>query len=333
MPTGKATKASDKAQVFRKFVTAAQKLYGKSVPKLDLPVLETFLFAVCLEDNSWEAAEQGYKKMLASYFDLNEIRVSSVTELEQTLAPLRDADWKGLRIRSILRYVFESSYSFDWEKFRRLTQEVALKSLKKVNDLSPFVRDFTLQHLLGSHLVCIDASMLRTAKWLGLVPPDLDQTAAGEYLKAGLKKSEVAEFCHVLRSLATDPKFYDRFFEPLPPEVDLGSVTDRLAEVQQPPRRKPPKPPEKPAKAPETSAKSAPKKVAPKAAPPAKAPPAPARKDPSKPVRITAKAPPAKAGKPAPPIEKKPSGKTAKPAAAQKPGNKKPATKKPGKGR
>ncbi|MEJ7592372.1 MAG: hypothetical protein WKF77_12545 [Planctomycetaceae bacterium] len=78
MGTTKATKAADKSQVCRKFVTALHKLYGKSVPKIELPVIETMLFAACLEDNPWAPAEAGLKKLIATFFDLNEIRVSSV---------------------------------------------------------------------------------------------------------------------------------------------------------------------------------------------------------------------------------------------------------------
>lgn len=43
MGTTKTTKAADKSQVCRKFVTAAHKLYGKSVPKIELSVIETML--------------------------------------------------------------------------------------------------------------------------------------------------------------------------------------------------------------------------------------------------------------------------------------------------
>ena len=179
MPTGKVTKASDKAQICKKLVSGLQKLYGKSLPRLDMPVLETFIFAICLEDNGWEAADTAFKKLIASYFDLNEIRVTSVLELEEVLHPLRDADWKGLRIRSILRHVFESTYTLEFEKYRRLTQEVAVKTLKKIPDISPFVRDFSLQHILGSHIVCLDASMLKACQWLGVVPVDMDATSAG----------------------------------------------------------------------------------------------------------------------------------------------------------
>ena len=159
MGTTKATKAADKSQVCRKLVNSLHKLYGKSVPKIELPVVETMLFAACLEDNPWTTAEVGLKHLLASFFDLNEIRVSSVNELELVLGPLNRADWKGLRIRSILRHIFETTYSYDFEKLRRQTLEQAVKTLKKIPDVTPFIRDFVLHEILGSHIVFLDEYM------------------------------------------------------------------------------------------------------------------------------------------------------------------------------
>jgi hypothetical protein len=242
MGTAKATKAADKSQVCRKLVSALQKLYGKSVPKIDLPVLETMLFAACLEDNPWAMAEAGLKKLLASCFDLNEVRVSSVNELEQTLIPLRDSDWKGMRIRSILRHVFETTYTYDFEKLRRQTLEQALKTLKKFHDVTPFIRDFVLHEILGSHIVVLDKSMLNAARWLGLVPAHDNLHDACEFLKGGVKKSEVSEFCFLLRSLATDPKYIPRFADPPDHELSMNDVMDRFVELQSPPKKKAAKP-------------------------------------------------------------------------------------------
>lgn len=327
MGTAKATKAADKSQICRKFVLALQKLYGKSIPKIEMPVLETMLFGVCLEDNPWAQAEASLKKLMTSYFDVNEIRVSSISELEQTLAPLKDADWKGLRIRAILRYVFESTYSYDFEKLRRQTLEQALKTLKKIQEMSPFVRDFILHEILGSHVVCLDNSMLNAARWLGLVPLKSDQHDASEFLKGGLKKAEVSEFCHLLRCLATDPKFIPRFADMPDHELGMDEVPERLVELQNPPKKKPPRPvpppeppkpekatakkpavPEKPAtkpaaaKTPETKPVA---KPAPKSTPPAK--PA-ASKTPAKAPAKPAPAP-AKKSPPAKPVTKKPGKK------------------------
>lgn len=331
MGTAKATKAADKSQICRKFVLALQKLYGKSVPKIEMPVLETMLFGVCLEDNPWVQAEASLKKLMTSYFDVNEIRVSSISELEQTLAPLKDADWKGLRIRAILRYVFESTYSYDFEKLRRQTLEQALKTLKKIQEMSPFVRDFILHEILGSHVVCLDNSMLTAARWLGLVPLKSDLHDASEFLKGGLKKAEVTEFCHLLRCLATDPKFIPRFADMPDHEPGMDEVPERLVELQNPPKKKPPRPvppPEHPkaaAKKPVVPEKPAAKPTA------APAKPAAAKAPETKPAAKPAPKPAPPAAKPA--ASKAPAKASAKPAPA--PAKKlppaKPVTKKPGK--
>lgn len=241
MPPASATKASDKITACKKLTTLLQKDYGKTVPKLKLPVLETILFAVCLEDSPWKDAEASYEKLLKSYFDLNEIRVSSVTELERTLSDLKDADWKGLRIRSILRFVFESTYGFEFEKLARLTLESAQKRLKKVEHLSPFVTAFTLQQVLGSHVVILDNLGLKTAIHLGLVPPGSSIPEAAEFLKAGVKKSDCFAFSCLLHSLATDPKLLERIEdEPeLEDEFNILNVAERLTALRSP--RKTPK--------------------------------------------------------------------------------------------
>ncbi|MEZ6132296.1 MAG: hypothetical protein R3C59_26845 [Planctomycetaceae bacterium] len=252
MPSAAATKASDKTQACKKLTTLLQKDYGKSVPRLKLPVLETMLFAVCLEDNPWDRAESGYQKLLSSYFDLNEVRVSSVSELERTLSDLNNAEWKGLRIRSILRFVFESTYSFDFEKLSKLTLESAQKRLKKIDYLSPFVTNFTLQQVLGSYVVCLDDYSLRAAMHLGIVPPDSNVEDAGEFLKAGIRKSDTFAFSYLLRCLATDPKFTARLAEPVDADVefDVLNVAQRLTDLKSP-KKKATKP-----KATKTTAKS-----------------------------------------------------------------------------
>ncbi|MEZ6122953.1 MAG: hypothetical protein R3C49_07230 [Planctomycetaceae bacterium] len=313
MPTASATKASDKAAACKKLTTLLQKDYGKSVPKLKLPVLETMLFSVCLEDNPWDKAEAAYQRLLKSFFDMNEIRVSSVTEIERILNDLRFADWKGGRIRSILRFVFESTYSFDFEKLSKLTLESAQKRLKKIDYLSPFITNFTLQQVLGVHVVCLDDSSHRAAIHLGLVPGDMNIEDAGEFIKGGLKKADTFGFCHLLRCFSTDPQFIDRLKDPYEEEgeFDVTRVADRLAVL----------------KAPKKKSKPAPKKADPPAEKPAPAKKAAAKATEAKPADTKpAETKPASAKAAAKPAAAKPTAK----AASTKPvtPDKKPAAKK-----
>jgi endonuclease III len=231
-------KASEKAQACKKFVGSLHKLYGKPVAAIDMPVLETMLFAACLEDNTWEAAEAGYQKLHTQFFDLNDVRVGSVVELEQALQPLRFADWKGLRIKSILRHVFESTYAFEFEKLRRLNADSAIRALKKINDITPFIRDFTLYHALGNHVVYLDSSMHAAAIWLGLAPASSSIDAAADGLKSAVRKPDVMDFCLAFRCLATDPKHIERLAERPDEELTILDVANRLVELQSPPKRK-----------------------------------------------------------------------------------------------
>jgi endonuclease-3 len=221
------------------------KEYGKQVPQFSMPVLETMLFAACLENNSWDATEQGYDRLNKMYYDLNEIRVSSVAEIEETLNSPQ-GDWSGLRIRSILRFVFETTYTYDYDKLKRLTQESGQKRLKKIDNMSPFIRNFTIQHCLGGYLVSLDEVSTRAAIHLGIVPPGSNEEQAGEFLKQGLKKADTSAFMHALRCLATDPRFIERLSEPPDDdeEFDVGLVEERFEALKKPRKKKKKLPPE-----------------------------------------------------------------------------------------
>src|SRR5262245_48067640 len=53
-----------------------------------LPVLEQFIFGLCRENATLEQARQGYSNLKTQFYDWNEIRVSSIREIEEALAGL-----------------------------------------------------------------------------------------------------------------------------------------------------------------------------------------------------------------------------------------------------
>src|SRR5688572_30774008 len=99
-------KSADRHTVIKKLLPLIKKHYKVTVPKLDRPIMETMLYAVCLEDASVEEADHVYARMFQLYPDLNEARVSSITELEPIFDGLPDRDWRAFRARSVLQYVF-----------------------------------------------------------------------------------------------------------------------------------------------------------------------------------------------------------------------------------
>ncbi|MEY3458042.1 MAG: hypothetical protein RL215_1199 [Planctomycetota bacterium] len=325
MATTKSAKAADTAQICRELLAALDKFYGKSHSELPAAVLDGMLLSVCLEDSSWEAARAAYDHLLASYFDLNEIRVSSTAELSRTLRSLPEADWKGLRIRAILRHVFESSYSFDFEKLRRQTPELTLKTLRKITELSPFVREFALQEILGSHTVALDGTMLRAAQSLGLVPVSMQLPEAMEFLKGVVRKSDASSFSRQLRRFATDSRF-TAAFSVASGDGGAAGVMLRFEEITTGKVRKPakkadssPVPAPAPAPAPAKAQKhstSAPAAAQGKSNP---KPAVPAKVEASKKPAAPAKAPAKAVAKVAAKAAAKPASKTAAPAKSPSP--------------
>jgi endonuclease-3 len=236
-------KASDRLAVAHKVLGVLRKKYGQALPRQALPVLETVLFAACLENVSQGQAEAVYARLLASFHDLNEIRVSSISEIEQVLCDLPQPEWRALRIREALQFTFENYYSFDLDQLKRKTLDVAEKQLGQIRYLSPFIRAYTLQHCLGAHVVPVDELSCTVLAWLGLVPGDASSEAAGEEMKGALRKNESAQFCHLIRAVASDRKYAGTFaFSGRAAEGgagDLPTAAKRLLEHLARPPKKP----------------------------------------------------------------------------------------------
>ncbi len=239
-PTTKKMKTSDRQSVVRKVTAVLKKKYGRVLPKDNRPVLESLLYAICLENSSHEAAEAALEKLLGSFHDLNEIRVSSITEIEAILEDLPTPEWKALRIREALQFTFEKYYSFDLEVLKRKTMDVAEKQLSKIAYLTPFVQAYVVQNCLGSHAVPVDDASREVLQWMGLVAQDADNIAASEEMKSILRKPDAQLFGALLRAVATDRKYAGTFTADSAEtngEIDPGTAAERLKQhLARPPR-------------------------------------------------------------------------------------------------
>jgi endonuclease-3 len=225
-------KTVDKLTLGKKLVSVLKKRYQQPVPKHERPVLETLLYAVCLEDASAAQADVAYERLWSAFHDLNELRVSSITELvTHVFSDMPDPDWRAHRVRNILQYVFEKHFEFAFEGLRRKTLELATKQLFKIRDLSPFVRNFALQNALETHVVPVDRLMTNASIWLGFVAAGESPEQAAETLKSTVRKVDVPVFSHYLRCLAVDPRL-TRYFVPGKPAAaavhDPQTMIERL---------------------------------------------------------------------------------------------------------
>jgi endonuclease-3 len=228
MAASKTLKSTDRQSILKDLTVELKKLYKGEPPKNSRNVMETLLLGICLEDCPYEIAESALQTLLDSFLDLNEIRVSSITELERALGKIPGgSDWKALRIRETLQDVFEKQYSFDLEALKRKTLEAASRELEAIPVLTAFARTFALQCCLGAHLAPIDQSTYKAIRWLGLTAPNATLEATADEIRAATKKSDAPLLCYLLKNLALDSRFKKAFERP-PGDVDPHEAVKRL---------------------------------------------------------------------------------------------------------
>jgi endonuclease-3 len=191
--------------VIRQLQRVLRKKYAGIKPKAELPVLESMLYSVCLENAFPTPAEQAYQRIFTSFHDLNEVRVSSIVELEQLFAGMDQPEWRGLRLKNVLQHVFETNYAFEFEGLRRKTLEQAVKQLGKIKGLSWFVKAWSYHEALGSHVLPVDDRMHAALIWLRLADRESTAEQASEGLRGFIRKPDAPQFCHLLHCFANDP--------------------------------------------------------------------------------------------------------------------------------
>jgi len=219
------SKPLDKQELCRKVTNLLKKAYHSSPGKHDQPVLETLLFAACFEETDADSAQATLKRLHELYPDLNEARVSSIGELQHVFPTDEYAPWRALRVKNLLQYSFDLNYAFELEALRRKTAELAGKQLAKIPGVSWFIRGWSLQHSLGSHVLPLDTRMHGVLVWMGFAEPNADPEQTSESLRPYIRKADAPLFCHLLKCLSLDPK-RSRVFPPAGKESDCSASPD-----------------------------------------------------------------------------------------------------------
>lgn len=160
----------------QQLLTLAQKALEKRFPAGPepdpRPPLEELLYAVVREGATPAAADTTFRKLKGSFFDWNEVRVSTVPEVADALRGVPDHGAKARRVIDILQYVFEMYYSFDLTDLDKKGLKQAAKQLARVTGATDFGVAWVTQRALGGHAVPLDEPALRVLRRLRVIDPD-----------------------------------------------------------------------------------------------------------------------------------------------------------------
>jgi endonuclease-3 len=168
-----------------------------------LSVLEAVIYGICHEDTTREQANQALSRFKDQFFDWNEVRVSPIAEVQETLADIPDPQRRAERIRRFLRQLFSKTYGFSLEP---LTKKPLKEALKVLHGYEAFSSDYVtatvIQQALGGHAIPIDSSTRRALERLGIADSNL--ASLRSTLERAIPKNRGVEFLELLEELAHD---------------------------------------------------------------------------------------------------------------------------------
>jgi endonuclease-3 len=184
------------------FTSAAKHAEPEPEPR---PVLQQFIYGLCRENATPEQAEQAYQNLCERFFDWNEVRVSSVREIEDALRGLSGAESRAQRLISFLQEVFETEFSYDLEGLHKQGLKQAAKKLSRYAASDDYLVAWVIQRSLAGHAIPVDPPTLRCAQRLGLVEGSQeDVEAARASLEHLVPKSKGPLFTDVISNLSEE---------------------------------------------------------------------------------------------------------------------------------
>lgn len=196
--------AANKASLLTKAHKVLKKHYEPVIPPSDRTVLEHLLYSCCLENAPFESADEAFAKLQEGYFDWNEVRVTTIGELAESLSCLPDPSGAAARVKKSLHSVFETIYSFDLEPMLKQNIGKATKDLEAHKGVTPFVVSYVVQSALGGHSVGLDEGALSALVVLGVAKPTEAAKSRVPGLERTISKSKGVEFFSLLHQLGAD---------------------------------------------------------------------------------------------------------------------------------
>lgn len=200
---------ANKQQMLQHVQSVLAKKLNHSTPSQQTdrrPLLEELIYAICRENSTPAEAANAYQRLKSSFFDWNEIRVSTVSEVAEALANLPDPGNRARRIIGLLQEVFEDRYNFSLDDLQKKGLKEAAKQIARYKQgVTDYTVAWAIQRYLNGHAIPLDDAALRVLHRLGII----EETADPEQRKAArgtvehlVTKTRAQEFTDLLSLLA-----------------------------------------------------------------------------------------------------------------------------------
>ncbi len=239
--------ASNRASKIDALFKSLKKHFKPSPEAPERSVLEHLLYACCLEDARCDQADEAFAKLQQTYFDWNEVRVTTISELAQCLHSLPQADQAASRIKQCLQSLFEARYQYELDDLKKANLGKAVAELEAWKGMSPFVASYVSQQALGGHSIPISQVIIESLVQCEILTSAEAEKKSVPGMERAIPKNKGSEFGALLLQFATEMKAHPKSGPVQSVLKDLGVTYKTKPKVEPKTEPKPKQPTMKPA--------------------------------------------------------------------------------------
>ena len=196
--------AKNRADLINKLLKVAKKEYDFIKPPSNRTVFEHMLYGCCLENSTFEAADEAFAKLQENFCDWNEVRVTTIDELAESGKNLGAPRENATSVKQTLYGVFEKYFTYDLDFLKKENLSKAVLTFETMKGVTPFVISYVSQNGLAGHSIPIDRSTMSLFYVLGIVSEDEAQKGRVPGLERTIAKAKGIEFFVLIHQLAVD---------------------------------------------------------------------------------------------------------------------------------
>ena len=196
--------AKNRADLINTLYKVAKKEYDFIKPPSNRTVFENMLYGCCLENSTFEAADEAFAKLQENFCDWNEVRVTTLDELAESGKNLGNPMECATSIKQTLYGVFEKYFTYDLDFLKKENLGKAVTTFEAMKGVTPFVISYVSQNGLGGHSIALDRSTMSLFYVLGIISEAEAQKGRVPGLERTISKAKGAEFFVLIHQLAVD---------------------------------------------------------------------------------------------------------------------------------
>lgn len=192
---------SERSALLHKVRRALRKRFGRPSPETAEDVAQLLLIFILLEETSREVVEDALKRIERGFVDLNELRVSSPTEIAEVIPGVPHAQRKGIRLTKLFSAMFLKHNTMDWDFLRSMGVREVRQYFETIAGGDEVLGAAAVMLLAAGHAVPADTDVRRVLTRLDLIGRDEDTASVHGFLERSVSRVQGFEVWWLIRRL------------------------------------------------------------------------------------------------------------------------------------